>query len=115
MKKSILILIPLLIILTGFSDDKPKYIRGDCITPIDPWYSWFSEFAKVEFYTSIDGISGKKYILVFPNYQSNSVVFSKSIEEKTKKVDKYLCNIWWEEEGNVTKTETYKDGGLVNP
>ena len=92
MKNTILILIPLLIILSGFSYEKPKYIRGDCITPIDPKYSWFGEYAKVEFYSSIDEFPDKKYILLFPNFRSNSVVFSKSIEVKTKKVDKHLCN-----------------------
>ena len=90
--KQIIITIPLLIILSGCVDEKPKYIRGDCITPIDPKYSWFGKNAKVESYSSIDSFSDKNYILWFPNFRSNSVVFSQSIEVKTKKVDKQLCS-----------------------
>jgi len=80
-------------ILSGCVDDKSKYIRGDCITPIDHKYSWFGQYAKVESYSSIDSFSDKNYILLFRNYRSNSVVFSQSIEVKTKKVDKELCEL----------------------
>jgi hypothetical protein len=73
------------------SNENPKYVRGDCITPIDQKYSWFGKTAKVEAYSSIDGFSGKNYILLFTNYQSNSVIFAKSIEFRTKKIDKRLC------------------------
>jgi len=91
--KQIIITISLLMILSGCVDEKPKYIRGDCITPIDHKYSWFGQYAKVEFYSSMDEFSDKNYILLFRNYRSNSVVFSQSIEVKTKKVDKELCEL----------------------
>jgi len=43
--------------------------------------------------SSIEGFSGKNYILFFKSYQSNSVIFSKSIEVSTKKVDEKLCEM----------------------
>lgn len=86
----------LLILVLSFgaaANVKSKYVRGDCITPIDQKFSWFGKTAKVEAYSSIDGFSGKNYILLFNNYQSNSVIFTKSIEASTKEVDKKLCEI----------------------
>lgn len=77
----------------AIANENPKYTRGDCITPIDQKFSWFGKTAKVEAYSSIDGFSGKNYTLLFNNYQSNSVIFTKLIESSTKKVDKKLCEI----------------------
>jgi hypothetical protein len=92
-KKIYLCLLLLVFSFSILANEKPKYVRGDCITSIDQKYSWFGKTAKVEAYSSINGFSYKNYILLFNNYQSNSVIFSKSIEISTKKVDKKLCEI----------------------
>ncbi|PAJ71708.1 hypothetical protein CJF42_25270 [Pseudoalteromonas sp. NBT06-2] len=93
MKNKYICFLILVISFGATANEKPNYTRGDCITPIDQKFSWFGKTAKVEAYSSIDGFSGKNYILLFNNYQSNSVIFSKSIEVSTKKVDKSLCEI----------------------
>lgn len=93
MKNKYLCLLILVFSFGATANEKPKYVRGDCITPIDQKYSWFGKTAKVEAYSSLDGFLGKNYILLFNNYQSNSVIFTKSIESRTKKVDKKLCEI----------------------
>jgi len=67
------------------------YQRGDCITAIDPSYSWVGKFARIEAYSSIDGFEGQNYVLLFFDYQTNVVIFSKSIEAHTVKVDNRYC------------------------
>ena len=73
------------------SDETGKYEQGDCITAIDTSYTWFGEFAKVEAYSRIKGFAGPQYILYFPTYKANAVVFGPEIEGHTMKVPKSLC------------------------
>lgn len=75
----------------SLASGKPKYAIGDCITPINKNYSWFGEIARIEAFSSIEGFPDKSYILWFPTFHSNSVIFSKSIEKHTKKVSRELC------------------------
>ena len=75
------------------ASDEQKYSRGDCITPTNETYSWFSKFARVDAFSEINGFSGKKYILTFPNSVSNDSIFSKDIERDTKLMDKQNCRI----------------------
>lgn len=73
--------------------DPPKYEYGDCITPTDPTYTWYGEYAKVEAFV-VEGIKGYQsnaYVLNFPNYLTTRNLFIKEIESDTKKVD-YLEN-----------------------
>lgn len=70
---------------------KGKYQQGDCIRGADPSYSWDGQFAKVEAYSYISGFIGPNYILYFPNYKANSVIFSPDIEKSTIKVDSVYC------------------------
>ncbi|EAQ67463.1 hypothetical protein MED121_16089 [Marinomonas sp. MED121] len=79
-------------IFTWASDNNSKYQRGDCITPIKASYSWYGKYALVEAYSAIEGFTkAKSYILAFPQNGSNSVIFSKKIENATKKVEIKLC------------------------
>jgi hypothetical protein len=72
--------------------DNPKYQRGDCITPVEKSYSWYGKYASVEAYSVIEGFSKtKSYILAFPLTGSNSVIFNKTIETATEKVEPMLC------------------------
>ncbi|UAT36076.1 hypothetical protein KYD87_04385 [Escherichia fergusonii] len=73
------------------SDSEGKYVQGDCITANDSSYTWFGEVAKVEAYTYITGFSGPKYILYFPYYKADSVVFEPEIENHTIKVPSRYC------------------------
>lgn len=73
------------------SDEKGKYEQGDCITATDTGYSWFGEFAKVEAYSRIKGFAGPLYILYFPTYKADAVVFDPQIEGHTIKVANSLC------------------------
>lgn len=73
------------------SDETGKYEQGDCIMAKDTSYTWFGEFAKVEAYSRIKGFAGPQYILYFPTYKANAVVFSPEIEGHTIKVAKNLC------------------------
>jgi hypothetical protein len=85
-------LISIFFIFNVIANESPKYIRGDCITPTVQKYSWFGYVAKIEAISKIDGLSSNKnYILWFPKFRSNSVIFSRDIEFKTKKVDSRLC------------------------
>lgn len=93
MKNKYICLLILVFSFSASANDKSKYVRGNCITPTDQKYSWFGKTAKVEAYSSIEGFSGKNYILLFKSYQSNSVIFSKSIEASTKKVDEKFCEM----------------------
>ncbi|EID0695623.1 TPA: hypothetical protein ACMDT1_003447 [Vibrio parahaemolyticus] len=77
--------------MVSFASLDAKYQRGDCITPTKPTYSWYGEYAKVEAYSSVDGFSGKNYILLFPNYLASAAVFSSNIEKDTKKVSSEKC------------------------
>lgn len=86
------VLILTLSVSTWASDDKPKYQRGDCITPVTNSYSWHGAYAIVEAYSVIEGIAKEKsYILTFPYRGSNNSVFNKKIESSTKKVIPSLC------------------------
>jgi|GEM_PF-1066797 len=67
------------------------YQRGDCITATDQSYSWVGKFARIEAYSSIDGFGGKNYVLLFYGYQTKAVIFDKSIEAHTVKVDSRYC------------------------
>lgn len=87
-----IMLMSIFFIFNAVANESTKYIRGDCITPTVQKYSWFGYVAKVEAITKIDGLSSNKnYILWFPKFRSNSVIFSQDIEFKTKKVDSRLC------------------------
>jgi len=82
-----------IVLLSGAAQasDKQKYKRGDCITPTDRTYSWFREFARVDAFSEIDGFSGEKYILSFPNSISTDSIFSKDIEKSTKLTNERNC------------------------
>jgi hypothetical protein len=87
-----LLLIILLLSTVACSTDAPKYRLRDCITPTNDSYSWYGEYAIVEAFGKIGGYSrGKKYILRFPDYASNSSIFSKEIESQTKKAGVINC------------------------
>lgn len=84
----LIILLPLFL----WANEKPKYVRGDCITPIVESYSWFGEYALVEAFSKIEGFGNEKsYVLSFPFSGSNSAIFSKEIEQVTKKVAGSFC------------------------
>lgn len=86
------VLILIISVSTWANDDKPKYQRGDCITPVMKSYSWYGAYAIVEAYSVIEGIAKEKsYILAFPYRGSNSSVFSNKIESSTQKVNPSLC------------------------
>lgn len=68
-----------------------KYEAGDCITPINTKYTWHGQYARVVAFSKIDGFQGQNYILAFPRYGSNSVIFSQGIEQDTKQVDPFYC------------------------
>jgi len=76
-----------------YASDEQKYKAGDCITPTDKMYSWYGQYARVEAYSTIDGYSGKKYILTFPKYISNSSIFDQGIEGVTIKADNENCKL----------------------
>ncbi len=86
------ILIILFFLTSCDSDRKSKYQIGDCITPTTELYSWFGVYARVEAFSKIDGLPDKYYILLFRNYNNNSVIFEKNIETDTKIVEKNKCN-----------------------
>ncbi|EML9988423.1 MULTISPECIES: hypothetical protein [Citrobacter] len=73
------------------SEETGKYEQGDCIMASDTNYSWFGEYAKVEAYSRIKGFAGPQYILYFPTYKANAVVFGTEIEAHTIKVGKNYC------------------------
>ena len=73
------------------STEKGKYDQGDCIMANDSNYSWFGEFAKVEAYSRIKGFAGPQYILFFPTYKADAVLFGPEIEQHTIKVGNNLC------------------------
>ena len=73
------------------NQDGTPYKRGDCILAIEPSYTWVNQFARVEAYSSIDGFPGKIYVLLFPTYRSNNVLFGRSIEANTVKVPSKYC------------------------
>ena len=77
--------------LSAPSYAEPKYERGDCITPVDPSYSWFGKYAIVEAYSAVEGFTGKSYILAFPR-GSRSALFSEEVEQYTKKVELSFCS-----------------------
>ena len=74
------------------NQDGTPYKRGDCILAIEPSYTWVNQFARVEAYSSIDGFSGKNYVLLFPTYQTKAVIFDRSIEANTVKVPSKYCD-----------------------
>ncbi len=86
MNKRILILLGLLT-LAGCS----KYESGDCITPTDPFSSWYGQYARVEAFGKVPDYEGKAYTLEFPNYNSASKHFTKDIEFDTKAVGLENC------------------------
>jgi len=115
MKRIMFLLLFLNIAFSASSNNEPKYKRGDCITPTDNTYSWFGKYARVEGVGSIDGFSGKTYALLFMNYQSNSTIFSKSIERSTKNVERVLCNIdkYMLHTNKTESTATLQKGDLL--
>ena len=74
------------------NQDGVPYKRGDCILAIEPSYSWFNQYARVEAYSSIDGFQGKNYVLLFLTYQTKAVIFDRSIEANTVKVPSRYCD-----------------------
>ena len=69
-----------------------KYERGDCITPTDAAYSWHGKYAKVEAFSTVQGVTDSKaYILSFPFSGSSSTIFNKDIEQHTKRVNTKYC------------------------
>ena len=93
MKRTSLTLSLLLIFAGGCSKviDPPKYESGDCITPIDPAYSWYGQYARVEALGKIPDYEGETYTLEFPNYNSADKHFARYIEFDTKAVDLENC------------------------
>lgn len=83
-----------ILLLISCDNSSGKYKAGDCITSVDSKSTWFNQFARVEAFSNVDGYSnGKKYILTFPNYKSNSSVFAQNIESFTKIVNKEMCEV----------------------
>jgi len=77
---------------SGSLNTSGKYQRYDCITPIDSSYSWYGEVAIVKAFSTIEGFSGRLYILSFPWYQSESVIFDSEIESATVSVPYGRCS-----------------------
>jgi hypothetical protein len=70
----------------------PKFSAGDCVSPVDPTFTWYGKFARVDALSKIEGFGVEKlYVLAFPNSVSNSVLFSLEIEKSVVKVADYLC------------------------
>lgn len=95
--KQVLLGLTLLLLLSGglavaASQDSMPYKRGDCIVAIEPSYSWFNHYARVEAYSSIEGFRGKNYVLLFLNYQTTNVIFNRSIESNTVRVPSKFCD-----------------------
>ena len=42
------------------NQDSMPYKQGDCILAIEPSYSWFNHYVRVESYSSIEGYQDKK-------------------------------------------------------
>jgi hypothetical protein len=74
------------------NQDGVPYKRGDCILAIEPSYSWFNQYARVEAYGSIGDFEGENYVLLFLNYQPKNVIFSRSIETNSVKVPSKYCD-----------------------
>ncbi len=74
------------------SQDSVPYKRGDCILAIEPSYSWFNHYARVEAYSSIESYQDKKYVLLFLTYRTTAVIFDRSIESNTVKVPSKFCD-----------------------
>ena len=99
MKKILTLSLVLVFIGCSWLFDQPKYELGDCITPTDPISSlyqissWHWEYARVDdFVPKSKDFSGGAYVLWFPNYKSNTVLFRKAfIESDTKKVNPTNC------------------------
>ena len=71
-----------------------KYEIGDCITPTNTTYSWHGKYAKVEAFSTVQGVTDSKaYILSFPFSGSSSTIFNKEIEQHTKRVNAKHCAI----------------------
>lgn len=69
-----------------------KYKIGDCITPTDPTYTWYGEYAEVKAFSEIEGYRGKSYVLEFRYYNSTNSLFDQSVEEFTEKVSRKNCD-----------------------
>ena len=83
-----------ILLLISCDNSSNIYKAGDCITSVDSKSTWFNQFARVEAFSNVDGYSnGKKYILTFPNYNSNSSVFEQNIESFTKTVSNKMCEV----------------------
>ena len=74
------------------NQDGVPYKRGDCILAIEPGYSWFNQYARVEAYGPIGDFEGENYVLLFLNYQPKNVIFSRSIEANSVKVPSKYCD-----------------------
>jgi hypothetical protein len=79
-------------IAVAANQDAVPYKRGDCILAIEPSYSWFNQYARVEAYGSIGDFEGENYVLLFLNYQRKNVIFSRSIEANSVKVPSKYCD-----------------------
>ncbi|MEQ5111228.1 MULTISPECIES: hypothetical protein [Providencia] len=92
LKATIAITLPLMFIsLHAYSSKEMKYKAGDCITPTNPEYTWHGYYASVIAAGNVDGYSGDNYVLYFPKYKSRDVIFTRSIEKETKKVNSSYC------------------------
>ena len=65
-----------------------KYKIGDCITPIDPMWSWFGKVGKIEDIVSSKKFSGEVYYLNIPesNIAKTGFFHMPSIDDRTVKV-----------------------------
>ena len=93
-------MIPLTFLLTILSPfaashdlNPPKYLPGDCITPITHHWSWIGEYALVEDFSSSMKYRGTHvYSLTFPNRESATGPYEKvEIDENTIKVSLDYC------------------------
>lgn len=86
-------LLSLLFVLnSATAEDEQRYSIGDCITPTEMNFSWYGEYAVVQAYSRIEGVTeDRAYVLAFPKSPSTSVIFERAIEESTEKVGIELC------------------------
>ena len=72
--------------------DDSKYDPGDCITATDQSLSFYGHYARVEGVVSFSGLDQTGvYVLSFPIYDARTPLHSKTIEDRTQRVEDDFC------------------------
>ena len=72
--------------------DDAKYELGDCITATDQSLSFYGHYARVEGVVSFSGQDQTGvYVLSFPVYDARTPLHSKTIEDRTQRVEDDFC------------------------